>query len=74
VKGHGTKFGLKKEDAVIALLTNRNIEEAAKAIGIAPNTLLRWMKEPEFQKEYREARRSHGGYRYAGFHESPSRR
>lgn len=32
-----------------------------KAIGIAPNTLLRWMKEPEFEKEYREARRAvHG--------------
>jgi hypothetical protein len=58
MKGHGTKFGRKKEEAIAALLTQRNIEEAAKSIGIAPNTLLKWMKEPEFQAAYREARRA----------------
>ena len=58
MRGHGTKFGRKKEEAVAALLTQRNIEEAAKATGIAPNTLLKWMKEPEFQASYREARRA----------------
>ena len=58
MKGHGTKFGRKKEEAVAALLTQRNIEEAAKTIGIAPNTLLKWMKEPEFDAAYRAARRS----------------
>ena len=57
MKGHGTKFGRKKEEAVAALLTHRNIEEAARAVGVAPNTLLRWMKQPEFKKAYREARR-----------------
>jgi transposase-like protein len=57
MKGHGTQFGRKKEAAIAALLTARNIEEAAKAVGIAPNTLLHWMKVPEFQAEYREARR-----------------
>jgi hypothetical protein len=34
------------------------VEEAARSIGIAPNTLLRWMKEPEFDEAYREARRA----------------
>jgi hypothetical protein len=58
MRGHGTRFGRKKEEAVAALLTQRNIEEAAKATGIAPNTLLKWMKEPEFQTAYREARRA----------------
>jgi hypothetical protein len=58
MKGHGTKFGRKKEEAIAALLTQRNIEEAAKSIGIAPNTLLKWMKLPEFQAEYRKARRA----------------
>ena len=58
MKGHGTKFGRKKEEAVAALLTQRNLEEAAKTIGIAPNTLLKWMKEPEFDSAYRAARRS----------------
>jgi len=56
--GHGAKFGRKKEEAIVALLTHRNLDEAAKAIGIAPNTLLRWQKLPEFQTAYREARRA----------------
>ena len=42
--GHGTKFGLKKEEAVAALLVQRNLEDAARAVGISPKTLLRWMK------------------------------
>jgi hypothetical protein len=58
MRGHGTKFARKKEEAIAALLTQRNIEEAAKATGIAPNTLLKWMQEPEFQIAYREARRA----------------
>jgi len=56
--GHGSKFGRKKEAAIVALLSQRNIEEAAKSISVVPNTLLRWMKEPEFDAAYREARRS----------------
>jgi hypothetical protein len=31
---------------------------AAKSIGIASNTMLKWMKQPEFQTAYREARRA----------------
>jgi transposase-like protein len=58
MKGHGTKFARKKEEAIAALLTQRNIEEAAKAINVVPNTLLRWMKEPVFATEYRTARRA----------------
>jgi transposase-like protein len=56
--GHGAKFGRKMEEAVAALLSQRNVEEAAHTVGIAPRTLLRWMKEPEFQAAYREARRN----------------
>jgi hypothetical protein len=58
MKGHGSKFGRKKEQAISALLTQRNIEEAAKAVGIAPNTLLSWMKDREFDAAYRQARRA----------------
>jgi hypothetical protein len=54
----GTKFGRKTEEAVAALLSQRNLEEAAHAVGISTRTLLRWMKELEFQTAYREARRS----------------
>jgi len=58
LKGHGTKFGLKMEPAVAALLTQRNIDEAARSIGVSPNTLLKWMKVPEFQAAYREGKRA----------------
>ena len=58
MKGHGTKYVRKQEEAIAALLTQRNIDEAAKAVGIAPNTLLNWMKQPEFDTAYREARRA----------------
>ncbi len=63
MKGHGTKFGRKKEEAIAALLTQRNIEEAARSIGVAPNTLLNWLKLPEFEAAYREARKA--SYRQA---------
>jgi hypothetical protein len=58
MRGHGTKFRHKMEDAVAALLTQRNVDEAARSVGISTATLMRWMKVPEFQKAYREARRA----------------
>jgi hypothetical protein len=56
--GHGSKFTRKMEEAIAALLTQRNIEDAAKVAGIGTQTLLRWLKVPEFQLAYREARRA----------------
>jgi hypothetical protein len=53
---HGSKFGREKEAAIAALLTPRNFEEAARAAGIGTQTLIRWLKIPEFQAAYREAR------------------
>ena len=58
MSGHGAKFGHKKEQAIAALLSHRSVEEAARAVGISANTLLRWTKEPEFDAAYREARRT----------------
>lgn len=58
MKGHGTKFQRKKDAAIAALLTQRNIDEAARAVGIAPNTLLSWMKNGDFAAAYLEARRA----------------
>ena|SRR5947199_8506352 len=55
--GHGAKFGRKKEEAIAALLSHRNIEEAARAIGVGYKTLLRWLELPEFRDAYRKARR-----------------
>jgi hypothetical protein len=55
--GHGAKLGRKQDEVIIALLTQRNVEEAARAAGIGARTLIRWMQLPEFDAAYREARR-----------------
>ena len=70
--GHGSKFDRKKEQAIAALLTQRNIEEAAKSIGVGANTLLRWMKDPEFTRAYREARRQAVGQSIARLQQATS--
>ena len=54
----GVKFGRKQEEAIAALLTQRNVEEAARTAGVGTRTLLRWLKMPEFDAAYRQARRA----------------
>ena len=56
--GHGEKFGRKQEDAMVALLSQRNIDEAARVAGIGTRTMMRWLQLPDFQAAYREARRA----------------
>jgi hypothetical protein len=58
MSGHGAKFGRKKEEAIIALLTHRTTEEAARAVSVSTKTLLRWQKEPQFAVALRTAKRS----------------
>ena len=57
MKGHGSKFGRKKELAIAALLTHRSVEDAARAVDLNHNTLLKWLTFPDFVTEYRTARR-----------------
>ena len=57
MRGHGAKFGRKKDQAIAALLSQRSVEEAARAIDVNPNTLLRWLEIPEFKNAYLKARR-----------------
>ena len=70
--GHGAKFGRKKEEAIAALLTQRNIEEAARTAGIGTQTLLRLLKVPEFEIAYREARRAAFGQSIARLQQASS--
>jgi hypothetical protein len=56
VKGHGAKFDSKMEAAIVALLTQKNHVEAARAVGISHKTLKRWMREPKFIEAWRRAR------------------
>ena len=72
MKGHGAKFGRKQEEAMAALLVQRNIEEAAKAVGVSHKTLLRWMKVPEFDEAYRKARRQAFGQAIARLQQGSS--
>jgi len=69
MKGHGSKFTRKMEEAVAALLTQRNHEEAARVAGISTATLLRWQKQPEFEKAYRQARRDAFGQSISRLHQ-----
>jgi len=57
-KGHGARFDRKMDEAIVALLTHQTVEAAARAIGVVPTTLMRWMKDPEFDAGYRAARRA----------------
>jgi len=56
MKGHGNKFGRRKEAAIAALLVEKNHAEAARVVGVDLSTLKRWLRLPEFIEEYRRAR------------------
>ena len=57
MKGHGSKSDRQRDEAIEALLSHRSVEEAARSVGITPNTLRRWLKQPEFDAAYRDAQR-----------------
>jgi hypothetical protein len=52
------KLGPKKEAAILALLTARGIDEAARNAQVPPRTLYRWLQEPDFDAAYPKARRT----------------
>ena len=70
--GHGAKFGRKQEEAIAALLTQRNTDEAARMVGVSVKTLLRWLHIPEFSDAYRRARREAFGQSIARLQQASS--
>ncbi|HLN00864.1 MAG TPA: helix-turn-helix domain-containing protein [Bryobacteraceae bacterium] len=70
--GFASKLGRKKEGAIVALLSQRNVEEAARVAGIGPRTLYRWLKEPEFDAAYRAAKRAAFGQAVARLQQGAS--
>jgi Arc/MetJ family transcription regulator len=70
--GHGTKLGRKQEEAVAALLSQRSLDDAARSVGVGTRTLVRWMKLPEFEAAYREARRQAFGQSIARLQQATS--
>jgi hypothetical protein len=65
-------LGRKKEAAILALLSHRNVDEAAQSTGVAPRTLYRWMKERQFAAAYREAKRAAFSQAIARLHQMSS--
>lgn len=57
MKGHGEKLTRKQEEAIAALLSEATVSAAAIRIGVNEVTLWRWLKLPEFNVAYKEARR-----------------
>jgi hypothetical protein len=70
--GHGEKLGRKQEEAIAALLSQRNVDDAARVAGVGVRTLLRWMQLPEFKAAYREARRAAYGQSIARLQQASS--
>ena len=54
----GGKLGGKKDAALLALLSGRSVEEAARSANVTPRTLYRWLEDPEFDAAYRSAKRA----------------
>ncbi|MBK6904062.1 MAG: hypothetical protein IPH04_15005 [Saprospirales bacterium] len=48
---------VRQEKAIIALINETTVAGASRASGIGERTLHRWLKEPNFNKCYRRARR-----------------
>lgn len=56
--GHGSKHSRKAEKLIAALLCSPTIEAAAEVAGISYSTAKRWLRDPDFAEQYRQARRS----------------
>ena len=56
MSGRTVKLSQRKQAAIVALLTQPTVAEAARVANVRPNTLGRWMKEPAFDAEWRSAR------------------
>src|ERR1039457_4200791 len=56
MSGNVAQLTPKQEEAILALLSNPTVEHAARAAKITPRTLYRYLKDPEFNAAYRQAR------------------
>ena len=53
----GLKLSRKQETAIVALVSQPTIKDAAIAAGVNEATIFRWLQKKEFQEAYRAARR-----------------
>ena len=66
------KLTRKQEEVIVALLSQRNVEEAARVAKVPPRTVYRWMKNPDFDREYRDAKRGAYSQAIARLHQMTS--
>jgi transposase-like protein len=72
MSGFCENLGRKQEAAILALLSSRTVEDAARVADVTPRTLYRWMKEPVFDAAYRQAKRSAFSQSIARLHQMAS--
>jgi hypothetical protein len=72
MSGFCENLGRKQEAAILALLSSRTVEDAARVAEVTPRTLYRWIKEPEFDAAYREAKRAAFSQSIARLHQMAS--
>jgi hypothetical protein len=58
----------KQQHAILALLSNRSVEDAARACHTPVRTIFRWLKDPEFDSAYRAAKKAAFGQGIARLH------
>jgi transposase-like protein len=69
-KGHGEKRSRKQEMAILYLMTEKTVGDAAKRAGITERTLWRWMQDDNFQKAYSKAKSDVVGHATARLRQS----
>lgn len=53
---NATNLTLKQQNGLIALLSCKTLEDAAKKIDVAPSTIYRWLQDKDFKSEYQNAK------------------
>ena len=68
MKGDETKLSRKQQEAIVALLSTRSVEDAARSCNTPARTLYRWLKERDFDAAYRAAKKAAYGQSIARLH------
>ena len=68
MKGSETKLGKKQEQAIVALLSTRTVEDAAPNCNTPARTLYRWLKERDFDAAYRAGKKAAYGQSIGWLH------
>ncbi|GEK60318.1 hypothetical protein CHL76_16470 [Marinococcus halophilus] len=54
--GHGEKQSRKRDQAILALLSEPTLRQASEKVGVSESTLWRWLQEDDFREQYHQAK------------------